>query len=184
MSFDLEASLRRLKPHKRLSSLSRRSDADLVFVDAVSAAGPELLIDTCVIIDLIQDRAPPELDALLTARIVSHSTVVLAELTHLFGRLDPAHPDTPQTLKALKSAVTAIPAHRMTAPSARASGEAGILAGMVARLTGRKADQALLDDALIHCQAIENGHTVLTANVAEFDLFDQLMPGRLIFYRV
>jgi predicted nucleic acid-binding protein len=183
LSFDLEASLGRLEPQKRVSALSRRPDAPLDFADIVSAAGPELLLDSCVTIDLIQDRAPAELDSLLEARVANHSTVVLAQLTHLFGRLDPAHPKTPATLKVLRAAIAAIPGHRLACPSIRASGEAGILGGLVARLTGRETNQALLNDALIHCQAVENGHSVLTANLAEFDLFDQIIPGSTTFYR-
>ncbi|HEY2184410.1 MAG TPA: hypothetical protein VGH39_05405 [Xanthobacteraceae bacterium] len=43
--------------------------------------------------------------------------------------------------------------------------------------------QALLNDAILYLQAIEDGHTVLTRNIREFDCFDQLFPSdRVLFY--
>jgi predicted nucleic acid-binding protein len=183
LSFDLEASLRRLRPEKRSGSLAHRDDAALTFVGDVALVGPDLLLDTCVTIDTLQNRAPLSVDAIREARVIHHSAVALAELTHLFGRLDPNHRDTAGAIRSLKRAISVIPDHRLAAPSIRASAEAGILAGMVARLSGRTHDQALLNDALLHCQAIEQGHTLLTGNIRDFDLFDQILPGRIIFYR-
>jgi hypothetical protein len=69
------------------------------------------VLDTCVYIDELQGRPPAPLDELLETRIVNHSTVCLAELTHLFGRLDPD------------------------------LGEAGMLAGMVSRVRLRTRGQ-------------------------------------------
>jgi len=51
------------------------------------------MLDTCVYIDVAQGRTSSEVEELLTARISNHSTICLAELTHLFGRLDPSHPE-------------------------------------------------------------------------------------------
>ena len=117
-------------------------------------------------------------------RVANHSTVALAELTHLFGRLDPGHVDTRRVLGPLSGAIDDIPPHRLTAPSARCSGEAGMLAGLTARLGGRGADLALLNDASLFLQAREIGCTILTRNLSDFDLFDQLLPGSsLLFYR-
>ena len=64
--------------------------------------------------------------------------------------------------------------------------EAGIVTGMIARLTGLpKVDrQPMLNDATIVMQALESGFTVLTGNVSDMDLIDQLVPaGRILFYR-
>jgi hypothetical protein len=48
--------------------------------------------------------------------------------------------------------------------------------------SGRR--QALLNDAALFLQALEQGQTLLTRNIREFDLFDQLLPtGRVLFYR-
>jgi hypothetical protein len=59
-----------------------------------------------------------------------------------------------------------------------------MLAGLVARLAGRAADVKLLNDATLFLQARENGCSFLTANISDFDLFDQLLPGSgLMLYR-
>jgi predicted nucleic acid-binding protein len=184
LSFDRAASVRRLKPQRAGAQLSRRGDANLPFVEAPVLAGPELLLDTCVYLDVLQAKVPPEVEALLTIRTLNHSDVALAELTHRFGRLDPKHSGTRNALREIGGAIDDIPGHRLTAPSTRAYGEAGMLAGMVARLTGGTHDVALLNDALLFLQARESGRALLTANVSDFDYFDQLLPGSgLLLYR-
>ena len=75
--------------------------------------------------------------------------------------------------------------HRLTAPSIEVLGEAGILAGLTARLTQVEAgrEQALLNDATIYLQGVQNGQIVLTRNIREFDFFDQLLPrNRVLLY--
>jgi hypothetical protein len=75
----------------------------------------------------------------------------------------------------------------LTSPSIKVLGEAGMLAGLVSRLAGVDSGrrQALLNDAALFLQALEQGQTLLTRNIREFDWFDQLLPtGRLLFYRV
>jgi predicted nucleic acid-binding protein len=146
--------------------------------------GPELLLDTCVYLDVLQGKTPVEVDHLLQLRIVNHSTIALAELTHLYGRLSPSHPDTRKILSAIGETIDDIPAHRLTAPSIRACGEAGMLAGLAARMSDRPSGVTLLNDALIFLQAREIGCAILTANVVDFDLFDQLLPGAgMLLYR-
>jgi hypothetical protein len=40
-----------------------------------------------------------------------------------------------------------------------------------------------LNDAILYLQGVENGHTVLTRNICEFDCFDQLLPSdRVLLY--
>lgn len=185
MSFDRRESIRRLRPQRHAASLSRRADADLPFVTGIPAAGRELLLDSTVYIDVLQATTPIELDRLLQTRIVNHSTVVLAELTHLIGALDPAHARTARVLQALGRTIDDIPRHRLTSPSPRAFGEAGMLAGLVTRLTGQPRTAALLNDALIFLHAAETGCVVLTGNVRDFDWFDQVVPGHgLVLYRL
>lgn len=143
-----------------------------------------MLLDTCVYLDVLQGRTPPQVDDLLRLRIVNHSTVALAELTHLFGRLDPAHAGTRSVLATIGEVIDDIPPHRLTAPGERAFGEAGMLAGVAARLGGRPAGVATLNDALLFLQARETGCALLTGNVADFDIFDQVLPGSgVLFYR-
>ncbi len=158
---------------------------DLPIVRSPAEAGAELLLDTCVYIDVLQGRTPESVDELLEARILNHSTVCLAELTHLFGRLDPAHPDTPSVLRQVRQTIEDMPVHRLTSPSATVAGEAGMLAGLVARLSRAEpsGNPALLNDASLYLQALERGWIVLTRNVRHFDFFDQLLPaGRLLVY--
>jgi hypothetical protein len=135
-------------------------------------------------LDVLQGKTPTDVDELLQLRIVNHSTIALAELTHLFGRLDPKHAGTRGVLSSISGVIDDIPTHRLTAPSARAFGEAGMLAGLAMRIGGRASGTSLLNDALLFLQAREIGCELLTANLADFDVFDQVLPGSgLGFYR-
>lgn len=169
--------MRRLRPQRLVARpLTRRAGADLPLAREAEP-GRELLLDTCVYLDVLQGRTPNVVDELLTLRITNHSTVALSELTHLFGRLDPAHPETARTLRGLGGLLDDIPNHRLWAPSPCCSAEAGMLAGLAARVTSRTSDLKLLNDAALFLQARERGLAMLTANIADFDIFDQLLPG-------
>lgn len=183
LSFDRARALRRIRPRRSAAPLKRRDDSDLPFLTS-AAPGPELLLDTCVYIDALKGRTPAEADALLQLRIVNHSTVALAELTHLFGRLDPRDPRSASALDELSGVIDDMPPHRVLTPSARCMGEAGMLAGLAARLTGRPADGGMLNDATLFLQAREAGLALLTRNLADFDILDALLPGsKLLLYR-
>lgn len=186
MTFDLAASLRRLKPEKRTKALSRRSDVELPFLDQPVPAGVPLLLDTSVYIDVLQGRAPRAVKDLLRIRQINHSSVALAELTHLFGRLDPANRGTDAVLSTIAETIDDIPAHRLTAPSVSALAEAGIITGIIARLRGLpNADkQPLMNDAALFLQALESGATLLSRNISDMDLIQQIVPaGRMLLYR-
>jgi predicted nucleic acid-binding protein len=186
--FNLAASLRALKPQKRIARLAPRSDADLPWAEDEPRIGSALFLDTCVYLDVLQGRTPQSVDDLVASRICRHSAVCLAELTHLFGRLDPSHPSTKSVLRPLRETIEDIPAHRLHAPTDATWAEAGILAGELARLSdqpkGAGAARKYLNDALIVMQARRIGADVLTANVRDFDFLDQLAPGGgIIYYR-
>jgi hypothetical protein len=167
-----------------MARLNRRPDSALPFVPDIATAGPEVLLDTCVYIDILQTRAPIGLKAMLAVRLCNHSGIALAELTHLFGRLDPQDHRTRSVMAEISAMILDMPVHRLMAPSIHVLGEAGILAGLTARLTGTDPGQTLLNDAALYLQAIEQGQTLVTRNVREFDWFDQLLPsGRLLLYR-
>jgi predicted nucleic acid-binding protein len=186
LSFDLRKSLRRIKPEQRTVGLIRRPDDALSFVSNNSSVGSELLLDTCVYIDAIQDRIPAEVANLFAVRRLNHSGVALAELTHLLGRLDPKDGRTERAYNEISGVISDMGMHRLHAPSLQTLGEAGILAGLTARLAGveSRRRQTLLNDAMLYLQASEQGHTLLTRNIREFDWFDQLFPnGRVLFYR-
>jgi predicted nucleic acid-binding protein len=185
LNFDLARALRQLKPEKVQVAPTRRQEADLPF-HGEPGPGRDLLLDTTIYIDVLQGRTQRATDDLLRLRLTHHSSVVLSELTHLFGRLDPADRRTPQALRETARMIGDIPRHRLTTPSVQASGKAGILSGLVARLSGVPAarHQATLNDALIYAHAVERGLVVLTRNIRDFDLFDQLWPAdSVLFYR-
>lgn len=185
MSFDLSGSLRRLKPQRPTAALVRRADSALPGVATPVGPGLELLLDTCVYIDVLQGCTPPAVDELLTQRILNHFTVALSELTHLFGRLNPARPATRATLRELAGVIDNVPAHRLTAPSVRASGEAGMLAGQAARAAGLAHGVGLLNDALLLLHAAESGCVLLTRNIADMDRLQQRAPHAafLVYHR-
>jgi predicted nucleic acid-binding protein len=183
--FDLRRSLRRIKPHRFTHPVPRRSRSDLPFVPDSPTSGRQLLLDTCVYIDVLQGNTPANVDALLELRTVNHLAVCVAELTHGFGRLDPRHPGTDAVLHKVAQAVGAIPPHRLEAASADIVIEAGILAGLVFRLCGIHAGQEVraLNDAIVYLHAMTNGLTLLTRNVREFDIMNQILPDAgILFY--
>lgn len=187
MSFDVVRALRRLQPSRRAAPLARRPAADLPFVGSVSSPGPELLLDTTVYIDGLQDNSPRAVDDLMGLRICNHSAVCLAELTHAYGRLVPSHPKTADTLDSVGKTIAAMPQHRVRAPTQSVWASAGILAGLAFRLGGYQTGQerALLNDALVFLQALEDGQTVLTGNIRDFDILNQLVPeGRVLLYNL
>jgi predicted nucleic acid-binding protein len=183
---DLARSLRRLKPERFIGPLARRADAELEFLQDAAMAGPPLLLDTSVYIDMLEDSMSAEADRLLRGRTLVHLSVVLGELAHNFGRLDPRHPNTAGHLAVLAEVIEEIPPHRIEEVSAGVMLEAGILAGLVFRLEGFQPGQevAALNDAAIYLHALACGYVVLTRNLRDFDFMHQLVPaGRVIFYR-
>lgn len=185
MSFDLARVLRRLKPSRFRAPLKRRSAADLPFVAAPTRPGPELLLDTTVYVDVLQGRSPAVVDDLLSVRVCNHSSVCVAELTHAYGRLDPAHPNTTSALSGISEILGAMKPYRVREPSQAAWGYAGILAGLVFRLGDyhKGQERKLLNDALVFVQALDDGQVVLTRNIRDFDMLNQLVPeGRILLY--
>ena len=186
MTLDLASALRRPKPEKRTSPLARRLDSDLSFIENEPIAGPPLLLDSTVYIDVLQARAPSALEEMLRVRQVNHSSVAVCELVHNFGRLDPDHPGTAAILSPIRRTIDSIPAHRLSSPSIQAVAEAGIVTGIVARLYGLpKTDkQPWLNDAMLFFHALEGGSTLVSRNISDMDLIQQLVPyGRLLLYR-
>jgi len=187
--FNLDATLRQLKPQQRTACPPPRPDEQLPWAeDAPLVAGP-LLLDTTVYIDLLQGATPPEVDRLLQLRTCNHSAVSLAELTHTFGRLDLAHPDTKTVLRELRETITEdIPPHRLQTPENDTWVAAGTLAGLAFRLRKLPKNQGherkLMNDALLYLQARKLGCAVLTRNIGDFDLLNQLVPsGQILLYR-
>lgn len=186
MASDLDAALRWLKPHRKRRPLVRRKDRDLDWIGDAPAIGIPVLLDTTVYIDTLQGRSPAVLDAFVRFRTCNHSAVCLAELTHAFGRLDPADPRTKRSLASIRGTILDIPAHRIAAPDVEVWGAAGILAGLLFRLGAYPpgAERKCLNDALIYLQARKRGIPVVSGNLKDFDYLHQLVPdGRILLYR-
>jgi hypothetical protein len=188
LRFDLGGTLRSLKPQRYSGTLKRRADEDLPWVADEPAIGGALFLDTTVYLDVLQGRSPNEVDRLLSYRLCHHSLVCLSELTHIFGRLDPKHASTKAVLETLEATVEDVPQHRLHAPDAAVWGQAGVLAGLLFRLSnlpkGEGHERRFVNDALVFLQARQLGASVLTGNVRDYDFLTQILPtGRIILYR-
>ena len=184
-SSSFRQSLRRLKPEKRLEGLAYRDRSQLRFLPSLKPPLPKLLLDTTVYIDALQGRLAYDMEVVLRAGSLWHSTVTEAELAALAGLLHPAHPDTASVIAQVGASIEARPAHRILTPDRDTWREAGILAGLLARLQryGKNEQRKALNDALIFLTASRNGCVVLTCNVSDFDLLMQLdSNGQAVFY--
>lgn len=185
MAFRFETAAR-VRRHDPKSTLSRRPDEALPFVGARVEAGNGLLLDTCVYIDQMQGRTPQVLDHLIAIRAVNHSAVAVQELLHTVGVLDPGDPRSETAIAAIKTAVDAMPPHRLFTPDLDTLAVAAIYAGILCRTQGYAKDDRMraLHDCTLFVQAMRLGLTVLTRNVRDFDVLLQLRPrGRVLFYR-
>ena len=148
--------------------------------------GSPLLLDTCVYIDQMQDRAPPIVETLIATRQTNHSTIAIQELMHSVGALNPKDSRTAAAIAAIRRQINAMRPHRVFTPEPDVLGKAALLSGMLCRLQGYTADHRLraLQDCVLFLQAQKLGFTVLTANLGDFDYLLQLIPaGRVLFYR-
>lgn len=183
--FDFDAALRWARFDQR-KTLARRADEQLPFVDEESLAGEALLLDTCVYIDKLKGSSPAVVEHMVATRQINHSTIVLQELMHAVGVLDPKDRRTPTAIAAIRVLVRSMSPHRMVVPDSDVLGRAALLAGVLCRLQGYGADRKFraLADSVVFLQAQKLGLTVLTANIGDFDPLLQLLPyGRVLFYR-
>lgn len=184
-AFDFDAVRRwsRFDPRK---ALIRRPDDALPFADRERVGGRPLLLDTCVYIDQMQDRAPDVVDLLVEGRQVNHSTVAIQELMHTVGVLDPDDARTAAVIGEIRRLIRAMPAHRVFVPEPDILGKAALLSGMLCRLQGYTAGAKLraLQDCVLFLQAHKLGCAVLTANISDYGYLLQLIPaGRVLLYR-
>ena len=146
---------------------------------------PKLLLDTTVYIDELQGRLSEDVEVSLRLTEVWHSGVTEAELMALSGLLDHSHPGTKRALQQVVASVERRPWHRILIPDREVWREAGMLAGLLARLQhyGKAEHRRVLNDALILLSAEKYGCNVLTRNVSDFDLLMQLRPSAIaVFY--
>lgn len=183
--FDFDAA-RRWAQGIEKGPIRRRDVGELPFVDAGALLGQPLLLDTCVYIDQIQDRTPAALDELMSTRLVQHSTVAIQELMHMVGALDPSDRRTEGSIAKVRTQFEMMLPHRIRAPDADVLGRAALLSGVLCRLQGYDKDSRMraLHDCVLLLQALKEGFVLLTANIADFDILAQMVPGsRVLFYR-
>ena len=186
MSSNFRGTLRRLKPEKRRAQLKPRGEPDLDFIETTAKKPGKLLYDTTVYIDILQNRFPHSGEGMLRATEAWHSPMTDAELSAAIGLLDPAHSDTREIIEQIAAVIERRPSYRTIVPDPEIWREAGILSGILARLQGYGKDQRrrALNDALLFASARKHGCVVLTRNVADFDLLQQLDPaGSVLFYK-
>ena len=164
MNSEFQATLRRLKPEKHRAQLKPRPESDLTFIETTSKKPRKLLYDTTVYIDIR----------------------IEAELAAATGLLDPAHSETREIVEQIVAVIERRPTYRTIVPDPEIWREGGILSGILARLQGygREHRRRALNDALLFATARKHGCVVLTRNVVDFDLLQQLDPsGSVLFYK-
>jgi predicted nucleic acid-binding protein len=150
----------------------------------------KLLYDTTVYVDILRDQFPVTGQLMLRAVEAWHSPVTEAELISAVGLLEPQNPRTRSIINRIAAVIAATidqrPAQRTIVPDAVVWREASILCGILARLQSfdKVQRRRLMNDALLFVTARRHGCTLLTRNLSDFDLMQQLEPaGRVLFYR-
>jgi len=186
LSFDIDRIVRTLKPDKRTAAPDPRPPADLVAAGASASRRP-IVPDATVYVHGGQGRLPPHVAAILQHWPLLHCSVALGEIAHGIGRLDPAHPQTPGRRTYLQSVLRRIPQHRVATPSDDVQIAAGILTGLLARILHLPSGghRLRLNDVLICLTARKAGAAVVTANIGDFDLVQQLVPSiEVVYYAI
>jgi hypothetical protein len=111
----------------------------------------KLLYDTTVYVDILQGRFPQGGEAPLRVTQAWHSSVTAAELAVTCGLLDPTHSQTPQIIARIAKIIDRRPSQGTITPDSEIWWEAGILAGVLARVEGYGKEQRrrVLNDALL-----------------------------------
>lgn len=144
-----------------------------------------LMPDTTVYIDMAAGRMPQAAFELMRSATQLHSAVCLSEIAQGLGSYDPKAAQHRAVRRHYVELIGRIPPGRVVTPDDEVWMRAGVLAGTLARTQGFQAHQRkeLLADALIYLSASKAGLPVLTRNVSDFDLLNQLHPaGRVIVY--
>ena len=187
LSSEFQGTLRRLKPDKHRVQLTPRAESELECIGTTSHRPAKLLYDTTVYIDILQGRFPQQGEAMLRAVEAWHSPVTEAELAATCGLLDPAHSQTHEIIEQIAAVIDRRPSYRTITPDPEVWREAGVLSGALARTQGygREQRRRVLNDALLFATARKYGCAVLSRNVRDFDLLQQLDPsGRVVFYKI
>jgi predicted nucleic acid-binding protein len=187
LSSEFQGILRRLKPDKHRAQLHPRAESELEFIGTTRPRHPKLLYDTTVYIDILQGRFPQQGEAILRATEAWHSPVTESELAATCGLLDPAHSQTHKIIEQVVAVIERRPSYRTLTPDPEIWREAGVLSGTLARTQsyGTEQRRRVLNDALLFATARKYGCALLSRNVRDFDLLQQLDPsGKVMFYKI
>jgi predicted nucleic acid-binding protein len=180
LTLDFPATLRRIRPERRLRQLSPRGPQELVSVADVAATTGRaaILPDTNVYIQSAAGTLPAAAATFVDRSLLFHSSVCVAELATGVANSDPSHPSWPAVRDHYKALIASFPSTRLLTPDDQIWAEAGTIAGTLARTQNYQRHQRkeCLNDALIFLTAAGAGLPVLTANRDEFDLIQQLAP--------
>lgn len=153
--------------------------------DLATVARPNLVPDTNVYIMQAAAKLSPQVAALLSRARLFHCSVCVAELAVGVANADPTRPGWARLRDYYANLFIDLPANRILTPDAQTWTEAGIVAGTLARTQDYQPHQRgdLLNDAAIYLTAAKAGLPVLTANVGDFDLIQQVAPeGRFVCF--
>jgi predicted nucleic acid-binding protein len=164
-----------------------RAEASLPFDPAIVTPGATIALDTCAIIDGLKSSLPPLLQSAITQAAVVSSAVVVGELVQGHAVLNPAHPSTAKVAPIIASAIAiaeAIPLQIV--PTENHWVEAQAVVATIGRCNSFTKDKRreLVMDALFYVSARDADVRIVTANVRDYDLIDQVAKnGKLLFYK-
>lgn len=179
LSIDLRSILRRRKPERRRTRLTRRRHGALMGAENFVSSGRALLVpDTNVYIMAAAGTLPAAAQDLVERALLFHCSVCLGELATGVANANPSSQRWPSLRDHYVELFHSIPSARLLNPDAQIWTDAGVIAGVLARAQGfqRHQRKECLNDALIYLTAAKAGLPVLTADRDQFDLIQQLAP--------
>jgi predicted nucleic acid-binding protein len=186
LSIDLGDTLRRRKPDRRQTQLMTRRPDELISADAVAPSGRALLmLDTNVYIQAAGGTLPAPAQTLVERALLFHCSVCLGELATGIANANPSLSSWPRLRDHYVELFGSIPSSRLLNPDAQVWSDAGVVAGVLARVQGFRRHQRkeCLNDALIYLTAAKAGMPVLTSNRDQFELIQQIAPeGQFIHF--
>jgi predicted nucleic acid-binding protein len=169
-------------------TLRYRPRTNLPMDPTVVRSTETLLLDTTVYIDGAKPLGlPPGIVALLASHPVRHSALCIGELAFGYGSLDPGHPATTRNRALIADLLGRVEMTNVVALSAAGWAKAGSLAGALSRMQGFAHDRrrALLIDAALFVTAQEAGLTLVSDNISDMDLLQQVGgEAKLLLYDV
>ena len=184
---DFKNLLRSICFAQRATALPTRPDSELTSFGNIFEEGEPIMLDACVYIDQFHDKMPADIVARIATQSIYYLSLVLSELSFLFGCFDQTDPNTKGNLNTIKHLLSSFPDERVFIPLAQTMMRGAILAGSMARILHYIDAQHRkgLIDAMIATHAIERNLFLVTRNVADFDRFSQLNSKlKVAFYRI